>query len=609
MDMKRNILLYLICLYAFVSCEDFKLGNDFLEKPKSDEMNIDSVFSRRVYAEQQLAQTYHSLPDYLPIDKRLKWGVLDGLTDIAEQRNGCAYHNASITAASTDGKAYSIMYDTEHGQFSAAYGIRQAYIHIENVDRVQDMTQQEKDKWKGEAMMIIAYHYVDMFRHLGGMPWVDHAYTPDEDMTMERMTIAQAVENICGLIDQAAPMLPWKADAKDDGRMTKAGALALKSRLLTFAASPLYNNEKPYRDGEAADKHYVWWGDYDQSRWEDALEAGLAFLRENKANGDAYALVDNGDPGDSFFQGYFNRWNGETLISSHRYASCHRERFPIYQVSYGAGRPLLNYVDMFQMKDGSEFDWDNPEHRAHPFYTEDKQEVRDPRLYETVWVCGAPFWGRTCEIYKGGREQPTSMGSGQDWRWGGQGRSGFAMKKLVLDQWTDYNNRMYSCPLMRLPEIYFNIAEAMNELGMAEMKDEFGRDAYDYVNLIRERVDMPGITPETVPPGEALREYILDERAREFGYEEVRYFDIVRWKHKDYLEDTPRRLEIFPVGEKADLDGDGEGDEYLNFTYEIKTDQLLERNWVKYWDDKYYLTPLSQDDVNKKYGLVQNPGW
>lgn len=600
-NMKHNAFLFAIGLCCLVSCEDFRLGNDFLEKPLSDEMNIDSVFSKKVYAEQQLAQTYHSLPDYLPIDGRLSWNMLEGLTDLADQGDQ-AYHGANLTAANSRNGAYSVMYNDEHGKFSAAYGIRQAHIFLENVDRVPDMTAEEKRTRKGEAMMIIAYHYVDMFRNLGGMPWIDHAYSPDEDMYMERMTIAQAVENTCSLIDEAADLLPWTVKANDDGRMTKAGALALKSRLLTFAASPLFNDEQPYREGEAADKHYVWWGDYQQSRWEDALEAGLEFLREDKRQGNQYQLVDNGDPGDSFFQGYFNRWNFEVLISSHRFPTCSRETFPVYQISYGKGRPLLNYADMFQMKTGEDFDWDNPEHRAHPFYTETKEEVRDPRLYETLWVCGAPFWGRTCEIYKGGREQPKHMGGGQDWRWSNQGLSGFAVKKLVLDQFTDYNGRMYQCPLMRLPEIYLNIAEAMNELGIAQQKDEFGRDAYDYINLVRGRVDMPGVTPEEAAPGEALREYILDERAREFGYEEVRYFDIVRWKRKDYLEREPKRLEIFPVGEKVN-------DEYVNFTYEIKTDQLNERKWVSYWDAKYWLCPLPQDEINKKYGLVQNPGW
>lgn len=50
------------------------------------------------------------------------------------------------------------------------YGIRRAYIYIENVDRVPDMTDQEKAIGKAEAKVIIAYHYSQMLRYYGGMP-------------------------------------------------------------------------------------------------------------------------------------------------------------------------------------------------------------------------------------------------------------------------------------------------------------------------------------------------------------------------------------------------------------------------------------------------------
>ena len=46
---KSIAALSLICLS--VGCDDFKFGNDFLEKPMSDEVNIDTVFGNKVYAE------------------------------------------------------------------------------------------------------------------------------------------------------------------------------------------------------------------------------------------------------------------------------------------------------------------------------------------------------------------------------------------------------------------------------------------------------------------------------------------------------------------------------------------------------------------------------
>ena len=106
------------------------------------------------------------------------------------------------------------------------------------------------------------------------------------------MTVEEMVDKVCGLIDEAAEMLPWKVEAIDDGRMTKAGMMALKVRFLLFAASPLFNSDQPFKDGEASNLHYTWWGNYDKSRWQKALDAGLAFLRENQKNGNFYKLVD-----------------------------------------------------------------------------------------------------------------------------------------------------------------------------------------------------------------------------------------------------------------------------------------------------------------------------
>lgn len=608
--MKKYIIgcCSLFASLAFVGCEDFKLGGKFLEKPVSDEMNIDSVFSHKVFADQQLAQTYHSLPDFLPWNGRLGWAQLECITDLAEttKKGGIEYHKGSLTAANSNSGAYSLIYDNDNGQFSSVYGIRQAYIYLNNVDRVPDMTDEEKRIRKGEAKMIIAYHYVDMLRFLGGMPWIDRAYKPEDEMDMERMTVGESVEKICGLIDEAAGMLPWSVSAEDDGRMTAAGALALKLRLLLFTASPLFNDKEPYKEGEAADKHYVWWGDYKQERWQDALDAGLNFLRKNQENGNFYKLVDTDNTRADFFAGYFNRYNQEVLISSHRWIKWDKWTKSISQIRFGHGAPTQNYVDMFDMKNGETFDWNNPAHRKNPFYDEQGNEVRDPRLYETVTVLGGNFKGREAEIYQGGKEQPTWMGGGQDGRWSSRGYSGTAMRKHILDGDDEVNGRPYQCPLLRLPEVYLSIAEAMNELGIANQPDEFGRTAYDYVNLVRGRVDMWSLTPQNTPAGEVLREAILKERALEFGFEEVRYHDINRWKHKDYLEKTLFCLATYPDYEPGD---ENKPVKQRHFRYELVEKFPNPRVWVEQWDNKYYLCPIAQDEINKKYGLVQNPGW
>ena len=310
-----------------------------------------------------------------------------------------------------------------------------------------------------------------------------------------------------------------------------------------------------------------------------------------------YRLVNTGNPRKDFYSGYFNRYNQEVLISSHRWTKWDINSKSLAQIRFGNGNPTMNYVDMFQMIDGSDFDWDNPEHSKYPFFNADGEMVRDPRLYETFVVNQDKFWGRKAEIYQGGRESPKRLtGSGQNWRWGDLAYSGIAIRKHYQDHLNELQNKFYQCPLLRLPEIYLSMAEAMNEVGNALQKDEFGRNAYDYINLVRSRVNMPGIEPAKITPGVQLREAILRERALEFGYEEVRYFDINRWMRKDFLEVPLYKLDTF-----KEADG--------SFRHEKSLGMVNKRVWVERWDNRYYITPLPLAEINKKYGLVQNPGW
>ena len=60
---RRNILhtgMAAMLLLSVSACEDFKFGNDFLDKPITTDVTIDTVFSRKVYAEQALAEIYRS---------------------------------------------------------------------------------------------------------------------------------------------------------------------------------------------------------------------------------------------------------------------------------------------------------------------------------------------------------------------------------------------------------------------------------------------------------------------------------------------------------------------------------------------------------------------
>ena len=320
---KIYIVVFLLIIIGFQSCDDFLLGNKFLEKPLASEMNLDSVFSKKVYAEQALAEAYRQLPDFLPQRDLLSWCILEAQTDLGDvtKPGGTEYYQGTLTSSTYLNKLpYHLEnYGTETGR-SPISAIRQSYIYIENVDRVPDMTPEEKIERKAEAKALIAYQYARWFRFMGGVVWIDHAFNPSDDFTsFSRLSVAESVKKICGLCDEAAADLPWSTSEEDDGRMTAAAMKALKIRVLLFAASPLFNCSEPFLAGEASTQLLTWYGDYSAQRWQDVIDAGIEFLQLNEQNGNFYHLNETGNPREDFIAGYFNRYNHETLISSRQY--------------------------------------------------------------------------------------------------------------------------------------------------------------------------------------------------------------------------------------------------------------------------------------------------
>ena len=573
------------CMAA--SCEDLKFGDKFLEKPVSDEMSIDSVFAQKKYADQALNQFYKSLPDFMPTMGGYHAGafILDLYSDVGYTQRLSWTHGSIMASSGNSNFPYQLSHKEVMGD--PTYGIRKAYIYLENVDRVPDMTDNEKRIRKAEAKVVIATHYIQMIRFFGATPWIDHAYSADEIFEFPRLTLEENVNKVAALLDEAAVDLPWYTTDEEYGHVTAATAKALKFRLLLFVASPLFNNSEPYLQGQAASEHLTWYGDFQQSRWEAALEAGREFLRLNKANGDYYRIENTGKPQEDYVSGYFVKGNKEVIMASFRWGTYVKSIKPFRMYDSGYGAPRGSYADMFQWKDGSDFDWNNPDHRAFPFFDAAGKPTRDARLYETLVVNGDKWAGRKSEVYVGGRE-----GYGTGSSVGQKTQYGYGFRKFIRDKDNEMHNKPYSCPLIRMPEIALSMAEVMNQLGQATQTDEFGKNAYDYLNMVHTRAGLPLLTKDDVPQGDALRDYLMDERAREFGQEEIRYFDMIRYKKGS--EWATRSMGMLETTKSGD-----------SFNYKAST-----RDDIKYlWKDNWYLMPFPVAEINKKYGLVQNPGW
>lgn len=596
--MKRKILIILALGIFFISgCEKLKFGNGFLEKEPGVDITKDTIFKNLEYAQRFLWGGYMSLRYGLNIyvnnsypessDAAAKNGImvdlLEDLTDLSQSYltwgGAAVYYRGTYTSASENSGSTTKYSFTREGSWT---GIRIGYMFIRNIDRVPDVDAAYAKQLKAEALMIIACHYTDMFRNFGGLPWLSKAYSvSDEIAQLPRLTAQQTCDSIVALCEKAAADLPWIQTplAEWDGRFTKTSAMGLKARVLLFNASPLFNDATPYLDGEAAQQKLVWHGGYDPDLWKKAADAARELIAQAELTGDykIYHKAGNSYRQD-FQEAYYTRGNGEVLISTRKeFRSNGNNLFYRSSFDWGSGCPTQDYVDMFPMANGLPIsDGASGYQLSNPYVN------RDPRLYETVLTNGDAFQGRTAELFIGGKERTTQSGT--------KAPTGYILRKFMLDNNSATSrNAITQWPYLRLAEIYLSYAEAINEYNNGP-----DGEAYRCVNIIRNRVGL-GDLPSGLNK-EQFRAAVLLERALEFGWEEVRWYDNVRWKRESEFTKHLHGMNIFR----------GPAPTYT-LTYQLF--ECPPRFWMGNWSPKWYLSAYPQSEINKGYGLIQNPGW
>lgn len=665
-----------------ISCDDF------LERPPVSDVTLDEIFGSYELATRAMVKCYENLPFLLPSNaglnpaNRPNTGVgrvtLDNLTDLVTarfaQQNGANgyYYSGSYSSTIEMDAAHFVKYSYTHEKQWLA--IRRCWTIIEQIDKVPDMENAEKEQYKAEARVIIAIHYLEMLRHLGGVPKVTATYTANDDFNTERMTIREMIDWISELIDDAYEKLPYKyANSNMYGRITRVGALAVKARMLHFVASPLFNDVQPYMPGEASDKLYTWLGSKDNSLWKSAVDACEQVITEALSNG--YGLVQPVTQDLTGYRAAYQRAyhapdNGEQLIITRLPGN------PLYPQGQHGGPSFLshfnngafiatqNWAFMFPMANGYDIDPSQPNYNAaNGFDDQYPNRNRDPRFYESFttnlgrWGTGSPGIAR---MWHGGADrhpQGNIYGAiAQKFIIGGRGQNTeAALKPLIF-------------PYIRLAEIYLNYAEAVNQYeGSTPAQRNL---ALQRVNEVRGRVGLPGL-----PAGmdkEKFHDAIMKERCCEFGFEGVRWFDIIRWKMEDVFKVQLRGMNSWlwldiaeipgfseagiPTGNRSNsygatlpgvanndnapvlLRGDGivgtSGKTYVRLPatlvandprptantmfdpnkhvityYYYDLPEVDTRAWKTNFSPKWYLSAFPLDEVNKDYGLVQNPGW
>ena len=582
----KNILITLFglaSLYLLTGCED--MMGDFLEKAPSVDVTEDDIFSSKTEAENFLASIYrygiHSNLGYGDSDLAGPDGTLmAGASDEAET---CApwyfTNNWNAAAISPD--------QPEDRRFSTRWvAIRKIALLLKRIDDVPDIDKEYADQLKAEAKVIRALNYFEMFKFYGGVPIIDHYIEVDEDFKIPRSSIDEVVQFIVKDCDEALPDLPINQTGSLRGRVHQGVALAIKSKALLYAASPLFNTATPYLD-LGANNNLICYGNYDPARWEAAALAAKEAL--DWAPGAGCELITDQGIDKNYQYAWETYDNKEIILAEKAHGTIGKWTWPWSAIappdlySGNAGQsgitPTFNFVRKYEKRDGTPQTW-NMEGGGDDLQA--KMAELDRRFAQTI-ASNQSYWNwefPSLELFQGGRHANTCHG-------------GFWLHKLYPSEisetiWTYVPNST----LFQLNEIYLNYAEAMNEAYGPDDNHGYDLTAREAINIIRARSGQPAI--EETMDRESFRERIRNERAIELAFDNHRFWDIRRWmiaEQEGVMTGSMYGIKIYK------LDNGSKEFRYEPYVFETRS-----------WARKLYLHPFSTNEINKGY-LVQNPGY
>lgn len=537
--------------------------NGFLDREEDSFIDKTATFDSYNRTKQYLTYAYTLLPDGL--NRFSREAMLASATDDAEFAIESAeiqqFNNGSWNALNNPDDVWNRYYS----------GISKCCTLLENTDHVNlDISRLDPDKqveyanslkdirmWRAEARFLRAYFHFELLKRYGPIPIVTSTLSINGNYeNTPRPTMKEVVDFIAKECDIAADTLeltPWRNVNDAFGRATKGAALALKSRLLLYAASPLYVD---FGDTNEANKPT------DVALWKSAADAAKAVIDLNQ-----YELAS------SYADLFKNDFQNKEYIFVRRYAAnsdFEKSNFPVSFGGKGGTNPSQNLVDDYEMLDGTPFDWNDPAKAAQPF------ENRDARLGATILMNMAPFKGKKVATYPEGADASPNPNAT---------KTGYYLRKFLNEDvniQTGGSSSGHVVPLFRLAEIYLNYAEALNEC------DPTNPDIALYLNKVRNRASLPNVSALSQ---EQMRAVIQHERRVELAFEEHRSWDVRRWKIASSTLGAPLmgvQIERKPLG---------------GYTYmPVKVERRL-------FQPKMYWYPIPQSEVLKLKQWKQNNGW
>lgn len=592
-----------VSLFVFSGCQD-----QILNKQPRDQVPEDNVWE-----DESLTEAY--LNDiYLGMGNGFYEIMLSSHTDESHFIHGYGTEQVvqSIISPSDlgsweDGDGRNAYY-----QWQNLYSrIRDANIFLDNIDDASIEDEELRDRMRGEAHFLRAYLYHWLLKLWGGVPIVDEVFELDSDFNVERNTYEETVDFIVDDAETAADLLPLEHE--DVGRATEGAALALKSRVLLYAASDLYHNTD-WTSGYDNPELIGYQGANRQEMWREAKEAAedVMDLGMYELHGADPAAEDS--TAQNYAEVFLSDDHNEAILSHYFLQERSYEGWeadpglhngPNGYHNWGGNTPTHQIASAYEMDDGSEFDMENnPEHAENPY------EDRDPRFYASILYDGAEWRERPDDVIDDDPEgivqtaveyvtfddngDTVDVSEGLDTRdspiedWNGSYTGYYLRKFIAEDVDHQYNRQEVPWHYFRYAEILLNYAEASIELGEED-------DARNAINQIRRRAGMPEITDT----GDELLERYRNERRVELAFEEHRYFDIRRWMTApDEVDENAQGIELHAER--------NEDDPYYDYDYtDVEIIDVQDRGW----NDRAYFLPINRDEMDRNEELIQNPNY
>lgn len=623
----KYLSLAAVLLFALFSCDYLDVVPD--EKPAESDAFEDSNA-----AERYLYSCYSYLPAPRAETKSLDLMTGDEVVTAFEHETFASFPKGNYSASKTVISYWDTLFQ----------GLKQCYILINNIDGVPNMAASIKEDYKAQANFLIAYYHFLLIRCYGPVILIKEEPALNTPVTdyLPRSPFEECVEFVCQKFDEAAAVLPDSRAQSHYGLATRPAALALKAKLLLYAASPLFNgNSEYYSNFKDKNGTLLMPVTYDATKWTKAKEAFEAAITVAEVAG--YGLLttisssfENSMPADETQKllriNIIDAGNKEILWADSRnegYYGLQNKSLPYTAAAGWNGvAPTWTMLNRFYTKNGLPYDED-PE-----FKDIDKLELttitsayedvakpggrtlkfnlnREPRFYAWVTFQNGYYEVKSNATNGAYTSDPTYEPAGRltcDFVVGGNCSRGTNATSLRTNDYspTGYLNkkgvhpgnevktsiqqpRHYPWPIIRVAELYLGYAEACVETNDLTT-------ARNYLNKVRTRAGIPTVEVSWAGVAELnqnkLRDIVRQERQIEFYLENQNFWDMRRWllagtafnkKHQGMT------IEATSVEAFANLQ-----------------EVVFER---KFNTPSHYLLPIPAGDVNKNENLVQNPGY